>query len=116
MWARLGRSWENVPKFFLLREFERCISEFGGAAICSTDFGERSHKAFKQQARFTSRQASTMTAQVRHLASFCIWIGEIFHVRELMSPPRLLSHSCLYSALTDRNDADGAPRLICAGL
>jgi hypothetical protein len=60
-----------VPKFFLMRGFEELVREFGGAALASTDFGERSHKLMKRQAQFTNHHSQVMTAQVR-IASWAV--------------------------------------------
>ena len=44
----------HMPKAFLMRALEELGPEFGGAALASNDFGERSHKLLKRQARLTN--------------------------------------------------------------
>ena len=48
-----------------MRGFEELVPEFGGAALASTGFGERSHKLLKRQAQFTNHHSQVMTEQVR---------------------------------------------------
>ena len=54
----------HMPKFILMRGFEELVPESGGAALASTDFGERSHKLLKRQAQFTNHHSQVMTVQV----------------------------------------------------
>ena len=47
----------HMPKFILMRGFEELVPESGGAALASTDFGERSHKLLKRQAQLTNHHS-----------------------------------------------------------